>query len=408
MENNSRASKVQIEYVSSTDNSPFAALEPTDSKISLSYPNDLGSQPQHRHVLRIKIYKQNKSVISQPLIEANSFDATRKAGASKNTQLSVTGGAIGAAATSGALGVAKALGQSALGYAYRRLRLSNKPLSTREKIGYGAGVVSALGESVIPGAIALGATQIDTSRKTKKKNIEEPQAYINLYMPDSLLFGDRHDFKPVSLTDAFGISGLFGQGKIGAGEYSGAAAEKSGLMNSGTIAASIFSSGYALNPQVEILYGGTTNRSFTFKFKFVPRNAQESDTIDSIIRTLRFHASPEYANFGDTKEVQDPNANDIAKRLNRAYKKVPVMDSRYFVPPSEFEVEYLAFDENGNLYRNTKLPRIAQSVLTSIQTNYAPSGRFTAFNDNSPTEIDLELTFTETIVLTKEDIKAGY
>jgi hypothetical protein len=54
------------------------------------------------------------------------------------------------------------------------------------------------------------------------------------------------------------------------------------------------------------------------------------------------------------------------------------------------------------------MPRIGKCVLTNIDVNYAPSGQYSTYSNGVPTEISVQLTFTETVVLTKEDIKIGY
>jgi hypothetical protein len=54
------------------------------------------------------------------------------------------------------------------------------------------------------------------------------------------------------------------------------------------------------------------------------------------------------------------------------------------------------------------LPRIAQCVLENIDVNYAAGGQYSTFVDGMPVEITMQLTFTETIILTKEDIDSGF
>lgn len=322
----------------------------------LRYPLDLGQDPIYKHVLRINIYQQIKSAFKdKKTLGANAFD-NEKAGASKVTKITdvFTGGL--ATATAAAAKTGGNLFGSLVG------------LDTAGDTAFKAGQAAAA-------VVAIQGKSLE--RKTEKK----AAAYISLYVPETMVFTDRHDFDPVSVTEALGSIGVAGAiaggGGLTSGELAGAAAEGSGQFGPGIKEVSMFDKGYALNPQLEILYKGSKNRQFVFSFKFTPRNQKEAEAVMSIIKTLRYHAAPEYG-----KEV---NA------------------SRYFIPPSEFDIEfYIGSDPNKNL------PRIAQCVLENVDVNYAAAGQYATFSDGMPVEITMQLTFTETIVLTKEDIDSGF
>lgn len=237
------------------------------------------------------------------------------------------------------------------------------------------------------GTVALVNTIVNSKINLDRKTEIRPLSYISLYMPESLTFTDQHNFNPLSLTDAMGTAGLltqagsslkniFGEGP-GRSEILSKLGESFGLFNSGYTDASIYQQGFAINPQLLLLYKGSGNRQFIFQFRLVPRNQDEAQEIIDIVRTLRYHAAPDFQ---------------------------PGVSSRYFVPPSEFEIEFLIRDTNGNLVYNEALPRIGQSVLTGVDVNYAPNGFYAAYKDGMPTEIQLQLTFVETVILTKSDI----
>lgn len=339
----------------SSQNSPLLALEQNPlQSINLRYPRDLGSDNIYRHLMRISIYKQNQSKIGGPDVVGNGFDFKQKAGASKVTELEDAGG--GAATVT----VVKA-GQVVLA--------AGKPSSLQK-------MVQPAGQ----GLLTLGAGAFLNNESIERKTQKTPAAYIALYMPESIIFTDRHDFDPVSVTDALGnvgiASSLYGGGGE-TGEILGRAAEMTGQFGNNITDVALFTKGYALNPQLEILYKGSKNREFVYQFKFAPRNQSEAEELKSIIRTLRYHAAPEYA----------------ASKSR----------SRYFVPPSEFEIEFFVGDK-----ANRNVPRIGQCVLSSVDVNYAAAGQYSTFYDGMPVEVTVQLTFTETIVLTKEDIRVGY
>jgi hypothetical protein len=342
---------------------PLAALETPQQITTLSYPYNIGSDEQLKYVLRIRIFKRIGSIFKQDVI-TNGFDFEKSAGASKNTNYDFGGGLATATAYEGGKTVIDNLSKGA------------KKGSTKAIAGI-AGAAVKTGEAAAPLAAALVAA--GGSMNLQRKTETQAAAYIHLYMPDSLVFSDQQDYDAVSMVEALGTAGRLSQGN--STEIAGRVAEGGGNLGGGFTEAALAESNLALNPQVEILFKGTKNREFQFQFKFIARNAAEGLAIENIIRTLRFHAAPEYS----------------------AGSK----DSRYFKPPSEFDIEYMVLN-NGNLEHNKRLPRIAQSVLTMVDTNYASSGQFVAFTDGMPVEILVQLRFSETVVLTKEDIQIGY
>ena len=328
-----------VEVVDSQEG-PNAPLERSDPLQFLKYPLNLGVDPIYKHLMRINIYQQAKTNFKNTgTLDRNAFD-NQRAGASKITNLNDAAVGIGVATTADI--VKNVAGQAVT------------------KAGAAAFAVA-------------NTTDIDISRKT----VRQPVAYISLYMPETVQFTDKHDFDPVSVTEALGAAGTAANIFEGAGEATAVTAQATGTVGSSFKDVVLFSNGYALNPQLEILYKGSKNRQFVYSFRFTPRSEEEAAAVIAIIKTLRFHASPEY-------EIQKDA-------------------SRYFIPPSEFDIEFYIGSE-----KNKNLPRIAQCVLENVDVNYAAGGQYSTFNDGTPVEISMQLTFTETIILTKEDIDSGF
>jgi hypothetical protein len=355
--------------------------QPSRELVNLRYPIDLGTDSIYKHLMRINVYKQRNSKFKPPILGPNNFDDT-KAGASKAKAIDTSEVLVGgtAAALVGAAGkISSLIGSAAArGAAVAKGR---SVIATQRAAGQAGQITESLvngAGKLVTGVVGIGGI---AGKGLERKTIKEPVAYISLYMPETLVFTDRHDFDPVSVTEALGTSGIAGAiaggGGYTSGELAGRAAQQSGLFGDGVVDVSIFGEGYALNPQLEILYKGSKNRQFVFSFKFTPRSQQEAEQVESIIKTLRFHSAPEYA-----------------KELNAA---------RYFIPPSEYDIEFYIGSS-----RNTHLPRIAQCVLENIDVNYAAGGQYSTFVDGMPVEISMQLTFTETVILTKEDIDSGF
>jgi len=369
----------------SLSDGPLAPLENSGTEFEnrLTYPQDLGSNNQYKYVMRMLIFRQRRDT-ALPIVTPNSLDRSYRAAQEGRINTDVVNGAT--AGFVGGAGVAT-LGANIIGGFSKRFPVLSQ---ITNKLG---GALSSGAQFAGAGSTALG---LDSSTGLERI-ATEILSYINLYMPDGLNFVDRHDYDAVSVTDALGGLGLLGTGSITEiGARLGEQARVAGvsLLGQNITDLALYNSGYALNPQLQVLFKGSKNREFVFTFKLIPRNAYEALTIESIIRTLRYHAAPNYQTSG-------PDG------LEGFGLSGATDNSRYFIPPSQFEIEFLVMTQSGAVY-NDKLPRIAKCVLTNVDTNYAPSGQFAAYEDFQPVETQLQLTFTETVVLTKPDIAAGY
>lgn len=257
--------------------------------------------------------------------------------------------------------------------------------------GSKADIYKAVGQTIAAGAsgaLTLAVVSgIDLTRKTRRA-----AAYISLYMPDTVNVTVVNDYEQLSLTQALGKAGLAAQagaeilggdlksvgGGVGPGltELGGALAEKTGNFGSGITDALLFSAGYAQNPQIELLFQSIQNREFLFDFKLVPKTEDESAAIVNILRAFRFHAAPEIPKTGG---------------------------GRYFVPPDEFDIEFMYGDS-----QNPNLPKISTCVLQGIDINYASAGQWTTFRNGMPVEISLQLRFKEVEIMHKRLIEEGY
>ena len=265
-----------------------------------------------------------------------------------------------------------------------------------------------IGEINIPVAGQNNNFNLNLSRKTKRI-----KTAIALYMPDTMNVQYGANWQDTSLTSATGLAGAVGQNigdvysKLKDGNYSsfnnilstvlgtvkGApAADIAATLASNTLGNEagdfIFhAAGYALNPQIEVLFKGVGMRSFQFDFIFAPHNREEAVAVRDIIETFKFHAAPEV--------LPDQGMG------------------RYMVPPSEFDIDFM--------YKNSKNPNIHQvgtCVLTNINVDYAPNGWATFGGEDSdvgfdkgsgaPVQTRMTLQFQETEIVTKQRVLEGY
>ena len=137
--------------------------------------------------------------------------------------------------------------------------------------------------------------------------------------------------------------------------------------------------GNATNPYMEVFFGGMELRTFQYNFTFAPKNQDETDDAKKIIEIFRFHMAP---------ELQGENM-------------------RYLTLPSTFDIHYMYQHSKDIAIENTFYNKIATCVLTNVAVDYAPNG-VKSFADGAPTAITMNLSFTETEILTKERIDQGF
>ena len=137
--------------------------------------------------------------------------------------------------------------------------------------------------------------------------------------------------------------------------------------------------GRSANPYLEVLYGGPQLRTFNYSFKFAPKNTTERDNVQKIIQMFKFHSAPE------TRGAS----------------------SMFLTLPSEFDIHYMYQAEDGVANENAYFPKIATCVLQSVNTNYTPTGVKT-HADGSPVTIQMDLSFLETEMITKDHIEEGF
>lgn len=322
---------------------------------------------------------------------------------------------VGIAATAGTVVGGITLLQAGLNEVQRQARLGGLGgagaltrilTSAGKAVGKGAAISSAIAAAATTSVLSI----IDVSRKTKRI-----KQVIELYIPDQVVAVSENKYNEVSLTKALGLAGFAAQGvragalqadtilglaqngsgiagmKSGSGSpvineavgtILGGAGKKLGAFGEGIENVLLQSFGFAQNPQIEILFDTVDLRTFEFTFNFLPRSKEEADIVMKIIRTFRFHAAP---------EIVDGYAG------------------RYYIPPSEFDIEYRFVDTEGNDQRNDALHRFATCVLEKVDVNYTGSaGQFVTFADGIPVNVEMRLRFKEVEIIHKQLVDAGF
>ena len=256
---------------------------------------------------------------------------------------------------------------------------------------------------IAPGSFAGGTNEgVFTGTKQELTYTRINQA-ISLYIPDSMSLSQGIEWGETSVA-AFGASLLQGGADLVSGGARSAAdamaknarkntqkttsskmAAAAGL--AGAANEVLNAGGFAMNPQLLVLFRGIGFRSFQYDFVFTPRNEKEAESVRNIIRAFRFHAHPE---------------------LNNDY-------GVFYIAPSTFDIEFmhkrpLDFPDpitgiSGT--RNTNVHRVKSCVLTNYSVDYAPFG-WSTFKDGMPVQTKLSLQFMETEIITKKQIEEGF
>jgi len=228
-------------------------------------------------------------------------------------------------------------------------------VTTEKIISTAKGVISSIVKTF------TGSNPINIAPRTKDKSV----ATIALYMPETLNFEVDAKYNQINLATAANATFLSGLGPAAITSFMENAATKLAMS----------AAGYVFNPQEQVLFEGITFRTYAMNFTFTPSSIEETNSVNSIIRTFRYHAAPQIGGVGGF----------------------------FFIPPSVFNV---SFRYNGKVNPNINL--LKRSVLERVEVNYAPNG-WAAFEGNgAPIQTTMSLQFKEIVLVDKTQIKEGF
>ena len=194
-------------------------------------------------------------------------------------------------------------------------------------------------------------------------------------MPNPIVFNSQNDYQEISLTS---LGGQLATTVAGIGTTFTRQTALGNIINGAGQAAGQVSrlAGFPINPRVEVMFSRTNLRQFVFEFLMAPRNEKESESMKSIIQTLRYHGAPEID---------------------------PLTQGFTFIPPAEFDI---TFFNKG--VENTNIPRINTCVLDRIEVDYAPSGTYSTFTNGHPVAARLSLGMREVEIVHKRRVLQGF
>lgn len=350
---------------------------PFDPRLNVyQYPEGLGANDDLRQFVLFNINVRGKSKFNQD----QRLEAVRREDSANLTEdqlgsaAAVTGTLAGAAAGAG-------IANLATNYAGK---FNKKQTTTGVKPVGGGGIVDKgikAGGAVLGAGAGYALTKSDMLKPDVSYRIKDSIAlYIN--DPPTVRYNAQYSNKDLGT-----LAGL-------AGSISSVDSLKSAMSAGGEAAAALAlqfakvpsalgigspaeilgaSAKVAMNPFKEVLFESIDFRSFSFKYRFLPKSYPESQHIKKIVDTFKFHMHPELST-----------------------------NKLFFIYPSEFQIAYYYQSDLNNYFHQFK-----PCVLESMDVTYG-GDTYSSFNGGFPTEVNLSLTFRETEILTKDQIAKGF
>ncbi len=133
--------------------------------------------------------------------------------------------------------------------------------------------------------------------------------------------------------------------------------------------------GAVLNPNMELLFGGVQLRSFSFDFDFAPRDERESIEIKKIIRAFKVHMNAK-------RTTQDNGGGS----------------GLFIKSPDVFQLTYKTGNKDHQF-----LHKFKPMAMVNMAVNYTGAGTYATYDNTSPVQLKMNLTFQELNPIYSED-----
>jgi hypothetical protein len=171
--------------------------------------------------------------------------------------------------------------------------------------------------------------------------------------------------------------------------------------------------GVVSNPKNESMFSGMNRKTFTMNFTFAPTSKREAVMMQNIIQSFRFHSVPQLA--PSTLNYLAPHEVEIKFYRTTLLGDDTVKDTFGRDGSSEFkDVTTLENGEEGDsentitLIENTELPKLGRCFVTAIDTNYSPNPKSAFFVDGTPVQVNMNVSFTQAIMINKQFVMQGF
>tara|TARA_B100001250_G_C19775028_1_gene779139 strand:+ start:56 stop:1243 length:1188 start_codon:yes stop_codon:yes gene_type:complete len=228
---------------------------------------------------------------------------------------------------------------------------------------------------------------------------------LMLYMPEDISTGYKANWNGKQLSAA-GKRALQAAGADGFGKKIMAAGDMLGQMwdrfgahwSAGTVRDLISSTtgdtlsddellsaigGVVTNPNTELLFGNIDMRTFSLKWKLVPRNQAEADSIKGIVLAFKKAMLPGTG----VKQVFGISAGDG-------------VEAGYISVPDLVKIAFMHGPEPADY-----LPQFKMCAITQVDVNYTPDGAYAIYQDGPVAATELTVNFQETKLVYREEVQ---
>lgn len=365
---------------------PLSSLFGGKGVNTYKYPSDLASDATKNHYVQFLI----KEVVPAGY--------TTKSPTTTGYSLGTGLGSVIASGGAKAATLIEQAGQLANGEIAQKLGITQAATNAANAIRQKTGVLS----DVVPEQLTISP------------RLTQPKAYISLYMPDTLNASYDASYDKLELANDLGsliptlrsigqISGKIGNdfdsndvmgslSKLGKSIGNLAATDPNvlnlirqnlkdfaGIDTKNLIDLLQKGRGFAINPQMQMIFRGIDFRSFQLTFTFTPKSKEEADNVDNIIHTFKYHWAPSLQAGKQTSN-----------------------DSMFLIPPSIFNLQF-KLGQKENKY----IPKYGDCILENVTVDYAPNG-WSSHDDGAPVQTALVLQFREIEILDRDRLQKGH
>lgn len=172
-------------------------------------------------------------------------------------------------------------------------------------------------------------------------------------------------------------------------------------VNMGTDSAKMASQ-KVINNKVGAVYHGQQIRNHNFTWKLMPKNEKEQYAIHKVVKMFKLISTPGVGARKDLSILMGESATNDTNSANvQGNLNIPMTVRIEFFQGTDMAGGV------GGLMPNPYLFKVKDAFITSVESNYTPTGMWNAFWDGAPIETSITISLKELGALTQTDIING-
>jgi hypothetical protein len=156
------------------------------------------------------------------------------------------------------------------------------------------------------------------------------------------------------------------------------------------------------NNKIGTTYNGQVIRTHNFSWKLMPKNAQEQQQIAKAVKMFKLISTPGVGARKDLNILMNEESSGITNSANvQGNLNIPMTIRMEFYQGTDITGGV------GGLMLNPGLFKVKDAFITSVESNFTPTGMWNAFYDGTPLETSITISLKEIGALTQTDIING-